>query len=525
MPSRDRGAGELAPVFHGREWMAQASMKQRPPSGQVLALCREGGALLERGRYEDAIRLLRKAVSLDPAVADAWYNLGYALKAAGQFEQALKAYRRALDAGVADPQEVHLNRAAILSNHLHRVDQAEAELRTALALRPDYLPALLNLGNLHEERGQRAEAVDCYEKILAAGGGGGMDYRHEALARLAHLTPPEDPGAPLIGVLRKAAAAAGNPEIRANLWFALGRAYERLGCTDQAFDAFGKANASGLQGAPAYDRARQERFTEALIGQFAMPEPAPAPAGEAPEPLFICGMFRSGSTLLEQALAAHPAIHAGGELELLPRLVAGPLSPFPASMARLTAGRCAELARDYRERIGRLFPEAAGAAFLTDKRPDNFLLIGLIKRLFPGARILHSVRNPLDNGLSVFMQHLNPLATPYAGSLADIGHYYAQYRRVMAHWKQLYPDDIHDVDYDALVRAPQEVLESALAFLGLDWDPACLEFHRLGNTVKTASYWQVRQPLYRDASGRWKRYEKHLGPLRDALARAGIRTG
>lgn len=500
-------------------------MNQRSGSAHILAWRREGDTFLGQERYHDAIRAYRRILSADAGQADVWYNLGYALKASGLFEEALDAYRRALDAHVSGPQEVRLNRAVILSDHLHRHAQAEEELRMALALQPDYQPALLNLGNLHEERGQREEAVDCYEKLLAASRGQATSYSLEAMARLAQLKPPQRADDPMLAGLRQAIRACQDMPTRANLWFALGKAYDRLGCTDQAFEAFSQANACTQPGGPAYNPRAQERLGEALIAQFATPEPPRGTPAPTPAPLFICGMFRSGSTLLEQALAAHPAIRPGGELEWLPRLVSGELAPFPASMAALDAERIEALAGAYLNQLAQLFPDAAGARYVTDKRPDNFLLIGLIKRLFPDAKILHTVRHPMDNGLSVFMQHLEPRVAPYACGLRAIGHYYAQYRRVMAHWKSLYPDDIHDVDYDALVRAPREVLEPALGFVGLDWDPACLEFHRLGNTVQTASYWQVRQPLYRDASGRWERYAAHLGPLREVLEREGVNVG
>lgn len=492
-------------------------MNRSTLSSQLAALCRNADALLGNGRYDDAARAYRKVLSLDSTRADVWYNLGYALKAAGRFEEALTAYGRALQAGVADPQEVHLNRAAIHSNHLNRHDLAERELLAALALRPDYRPALLNLGNLHEERGDRAAALACYEKILRPGAATGSDpYRLEALARTAHLTPPQRPDAPLLKELRAAAVAAREPLVRANLWFALGQACERLGCTDQAFDAFSRGNASCRQSGPAYDPQRQERLVQALIGQFASPVPI-RPADAGPQPLFICGMFRSGSTLLEQVLAAHPAVRAGGELDLLPRMVSGPLSPFPASMTAVTERQLEELSRGYLQQLRHVVPGDGECTYVTDKRPDNFLLIGLIKRLFPGAKFLHTVRHPLDNGLSVFMQHLDPRVAPYATDLRNTGHYYLQYRRVMAHWKALYPESIHDVDYDAFVRAPREALEPALAFLGLEWDPGCLNFHQRASTVRTASYWQVRRPLYREASGRWERYREHIRPLREAL--------
>jgi len=500
-------------------------MNRVPLDPQLAIWCRNADALLRAGRYAEASDAYRRILSRDSLNADVWYNLGYALKADGCFEEALAAYDRALRAGVADPQEVHLNRAVIYSDHLRKDELAEQELRAALAVCADYAPAWLNLGNLHEELGDRQAATACYEGVLRASGAADDTRRHEALARLAHLTPPDHPDAPLLRDLREAAKAARDLQTRANLWFALGQAYEHLSCTDRAFDAFVRGNACCRQQAPVYDRRGQERVVEALLGQFKSPVPVPVPVRSpepGPQPLFICGMFRSGSTLLEQALAAHPSICTAGELDLLPRMVSGPLSPFPSSMATITEARLAELSRGYIDQLHQLAPASEGRAYATDKRPDNFLLVGLIKRLFPGAKFLHTLRDPLDNGLSVFMQHLDPRVAPYATDLQDIGHYYTQYRRTMAHWKKLYPDSIHDVDYDSLVVAPRDVLTQALEFLGLDWQPACLRFHELSNTVKTASYWQVRRPLYRDASGRWRRYQAYLRPLQEILERSEL---
>lgn len=490
------------------------------------AIMRQASTLLQQGRRSDAIDAYRRVLEIRPAQADAWYNLGYLLKADGRHEEALDAYARSLQSGIDRPEDVHLNRAVIYSDHLRQDDLAARELDAALACRPGFAPALLNLGNLHEERGARAEAIECYERLLAEPTGDEHRHlHHQALARMAHLRPPEAADDPLLQRLRDAAAAAiTRDEERADLLFALGRAYDALGLPDDAFTAFAKAHRCIRKHARGYDRAQARARTDALTSAFATPAPA-RPADEAtkrPAPLFICGMFRSGSTLLEQMLAAHPAVTPGGELDFLPRLVTGALAPFPASMATADPDRDERLGQAYRSYLERLFPESRAAAYITDKRPDNFLLIGLIKRLFPEAKILHTARHPLDNGLSIFMQHLDARVASYSHELGDIGHYYGQYRRLMAHWKSLYGADILDVDYDALVRQPRHGLERVLEFLGLDWDDRCLEFHRLDNTVKTASYWQVRRPLYLEATGRWRKYHAHLVPLRTALREAGI---
>jgi hypothetical protein len=233
-------------------------------------------------------------------------------------------------------------------------------------------------------------------------------------------------------------------------------------------------------------------------------------------------MFRSGSTLLERVLAAHPQVAAGGEVDWFPRLAAGPLAPFPTAPARLDANAAARLAREYRSHVQALFPLARERRYLTDKRPDNFLLLGLIRHVFPRARIIDTVRDPLDTGWSIYTHHLDAGGLPYASDLADIGHYYGQYRRLMTHWRSRFADDLVAFDYDAFVRAPRATLEPLLHWLGLEWDERCLEFHRQPATVKTASYWQVREPLHASASGRSRRYGPWLVPLRDALRRGGI---
>lgn len=496
-------------------------------SEQSAALLQHASQLHRQGRLVEAIETFRRALALQPDASDGWYELGYALRADGRFEDALSAYARALELGVRNPEEVHVNRGVIFSDHLRQDDEAARELHAALALAPGYLPALLNLGNLHEERGEREQALACYTRAIegaASADPAQQEYRLEALARSAKLRPARSLDDPLIGQLRDATSAPVSRVVRANLFYALGQTYERLGDFDQAFEAFAKANRWLLrEPGRRYDPARTERFMDALIGTFdSFDASVPRRIHDRAEPLFICGMFRSGSTLIEQVLAAHPQVTAGGELDYLRRLAFSRLMPFPQAMATPDPARDAALAEEYLAHLDLVFPDAGDSAYITDKRPDNFVLIGLIKRLFPSARIIHTVRNPLDTGLSIFMQHLNLQVAGYAADLGDIGHYYGQYQRLMGHWKSLYGDSILEFDYDAFVRDPRPSLERLFAFLELPFDERCLQFHAAGGTVKTASYWQVRQPLHANASGRWQHYAKHLAPLRRSLEQAGV---
>jgi tetratricopeptide (TPR) repeat protein len=473
------------------------------------SLIREAERLGAAGELAAAIELYQRLLARWPQFADSWYNLGLAQRRAGQFEAALASYGQALTHGIRGPEEVHLNRAVILTDFLHRDEQAEQELRRALHLNPDYLPALMNLANLQSDRGERAQAAATYEHILKHN-----PHAYEALARYAQLrefTTPEDP---LILRLRAALQRADPTAAeRAALGFALARALDAVGAYHEAFAAAREANAdsrASTQPPVRHDRGALEAFVDALIAAFPTPAPAgPADPATAPKPLFICGMFRSGSTLAEHLLAADARVAAAGELDLLPRLVQAHLSPFPAALSRLPPASLAPLAREYQGNLARLYPRAG---WVTDKRPENFFYIGLIKTLFPHARIVHTTRDALDTCLSIYFLPLDPRLS-YALDLQDIGHYFRQYRRLMAHWETLYREDIFDLSYDTLVRDPRVTAQQLFEFCGLPWQDTHLDFAARPASIKTASVWQVREGLYRRSSGRAGHYAAELAGL------------
>jgi len=470
---------------------------------------RETAALLERaaafrraGRVDEAIGAYRAVLDREPDLPDSWYNLGWLQRRARQYEAALDSYGEALRRGVRDPQEVHLNRSVILSDQLARHDEAEAELQAALKFRPDYLPALLNLGNLHEDRGDRAAAEAAYRRALDSAPGDPL-----ALSRLAGVVGANtDAAAELIERLQDAVAREADPAGRADLGFALGRLLDARGAYDQAFAAYEAANRSSRDSfGPAfrgYDRAAHERFVDRLIAAFAKPAGG---ATSSNPPIFILGMFRSGSTLVEQILASHSRIVSAGELDLIPELVSR-IPGYPEAVPAADESTIERWRTFYRDGLA---PFASPGSMVTDKRPDNFLHVGLIKTLFPDARIVHTRRNRLDTLLSLHFLHLGP-AMPYALDLADAAHWHAQYERLMAHWKRLYPGDIFEVDYDSLVLGPKPILDRLLAFLDLEWEDELLDFHRRSGAVKTASVWQVREPLHARSSGRWRNYQMAL---------------
>jgi tetratricopeptide (TPR) repeat protein len=484
-------------------------------SGSKEALLQVCVALERQGRTVEAMAAYQQLLESWPGLPDAWYNLARLQRQTGQYARALASYQEALERGVNRPEEVHLNRGVIFSDYLDQYDAAELELKKALEINSLYVPALINYANLHEDLGRREQAAQIYARLLV------LDPDSPtALARYAGLKNFSDPDDPLIERLRGALRSSGiSVASRANLEFALGRALDATGSFDVAFQVYRQANRhsreSASSGTGHYDLALQEKLTDQLISVFGkrtQPE-LQAPVG-APQPVFICGMFRSGSTLLEQLLAGHPDITAGGELDFIPRAVNFDLAPFPESFSSLKIERLERLAAEYRAMIAERFP---GAINVTDKRPDNFLYIGLIKALFPGAKIIHTVRAALDTCLSIYFLNLDQ-SMSYAMDLLDIGHYYREYRRLMTHWKTLFADDMIDVNYDALVGDPKSQIEQALGFLRLDWDERCMRVPPAGRAIKTASVWQAREPIHTRSSGRSSHYLKQLQELQKYIA-------
>jgi tetratricopeptide (TPR) repeat protein len=464
-------------------------------------------------RVPEAIEAYKRILARWPGLADCWFNLGVLQRKQRQLQEALASYRKALDYGISSPEEVHLNRSVIYSDYLRQEAAAERELKQALALNPAYVPALLNLANLHEDLGRRSEAGALYERILA------LDPRClEALARYANLQPASESEDRLIVQLESALRASTSEAERASLGFALGRLLDGKGRYPAAFEAYSAANranrASAAPGTAAYDRKQHEELIDLLIRSSPpVPPSVPADAGTGPQPIFICGLFRSGSTLAEQLLAGHPGLSAGGELDLLPRL-ASAITPFPQSLASASPELLASLAARYRDELQRMFPSAT---HVTDKRLDNFLLLGFIKSVFPKARIVHTTRDPLDNCLSIFFLHLDPRMS-YAHELMDIGHYFREYRRLMLHWQRRFGADLFELNYDSFVREPAAQAGRLFEFLGLQWHDRYLSAEGRGGAVKTASVWQVREAIYTRSSGRAANYRAQLSGLREYLS-------
>ena len=335
------------------------------------------------GEVGKAIIAYKKLLTREPGLPDSWYNLALMQRQAEQFEAALESYQQALDIGARGPEQIYLNRAVIYSEDLYRHDVAIEELQSALEKNAKYVPAMLNLAELLEDEGQAKDAEALYRQALELEPDNVL-----ALARLASISPVSDVTDPIVESLVNSLDREDVSDFdRADLGFALGQVLDSVGQYDQAFSSYRDANAASKRALGSsfepYDPVEKEAFVDQIIDSFpAQSEDPVKKVGEPP--IFICGMIRTGSTLTERILSVHSQVTAGGEMNVLPRLIRQHLQPYPAAAQQKRRYDFQKMQKLYTKATSRLFPEAK---LLTDKRPDNLLHIGLIKRIFSRSKI------------------------------------------------------------------------------------------------------------------------------------------
>ena len=448
-----------------------------------------------------AERQLKKLLKRFPAEPAVLATQAAVLRHDGKSQRAIEAYGRAIDAGLQDAAPAY-NAIGMLESDLHHTGRARHAFTNALARSPDFTAARYNLALLEEEAGNWSAAEEAFERVLATD-----PSQTEALARLAQGRKLESVDGPLLQRLQSAISAGLAADSRESLHFALAKALDDVGEFEAAAEHYTTANGLAARRVGRYDRRARERQNDALISTCSSAWLSNFRGESSSAPVFICGMFRSGSTLLEQMLAAHPAFEAGGELEYF-----GDGDEAAERTAALSAKRANRERKDYLSALARLAPDKR----VTNKRPVNYRYLGYLRAVFPDARFIHITRAPLDNCLSVYFQQLNDRFA-YANEIGDIAHYYASYRALMAHWREIMPGSICEVRYEELVQDPASVLPPIFDFLGEEFDAACLRFFEVPNRVRTASVWQVRQPLHGNSTERWRNYPDIARRIREAL--------
>jgi tetratricopeptide (TPR) repeat protein len=533
----------------GRPDEAAASYRRAIELNPDLALahCNLSGLLSVRGDYEAALESADRAARLMPELAPAFANRGVALGGLRRFAEAETAFRKALalaphtaevltdlgqmltdlqrfDEAIACHQQAvalqpdnaiaHYRLAAAL---FYAVDPygSEASCRRAVTLNPDFAVAWSGLGQILKALGRFDEARSCFLRAIE------LDPEsadaHAGLAMMGHRTGGEEQ----LDRLRALLASPERPErLRIDAGFALGMLLDNGDRCEEAFAAFATANelhrkwlaASGA----IFDRAGLRQHVDGLIASCT-PELYSAVEGDgnpSEVPVFVVGMPRSGTSLVEQIAASHSRVYGAGELKDIGAIVEAvqehgrsrPADELDPDLARRLADR-------YEARLRLL---GRGAIRVVDKMPDNIVHLGLIAVLFPGARVIFCRRDSRDTCLSCYFSRFDD-AIAWSCDLGDSGVRALEIERLASHMRQVLPLRMLTIDYEALVADLEGQSRRLVDFLGLDWEPACLEFHKTKRPVLTASGWQVRQPLFTHSVGRWRRYQRHLGPLLSVL--------
>lgn len=519
-PDHSEARINLGTALHylGRSDEAEASYRssltQRPAAMTYYNLA---NTQFRQGKAAEAIENYEEALEMQPDLFPARNNLGNVMMSLGRFEDAMSHYRQALELK-PDFALGHYNMGNILELQ-GRLEGALASYQEALRHKPGHVKAAAGQASVLEKLGRYQEAIDVLEPLLEQGGDEpGIAIAFAALCR--HMGRCDEAVAMTKRLLEcMDGSVAWRKHEYVALHFCLGRLLDAQGQYDEAFGYYQRGNQlKGLH----FDRQRHERLIDSLITTYSrefVQGAARADLG-SDRPVFILGMPRSGTSLVEQIMASHPAVFGGGELQHIPRMAAslpGRLkteTPFPQCVTALTAEVCNQVAQEYLDYLAELSPDAR---HVTDKMPSNFLYLGLISQLFPRARVIHCVRDPMDTCLSCYFQDLVGTENTYCYDLEDLGVYYRQYQRLMAHWREVLDIPILEVGYEALVGDQEQQTRALLEFCGLEWDERCLRFNETRRFAATASYDQVRQPLYNQSVERWRHYEAHITPLKRAL--------
>jgi len=463
-----------------------------------------GASLTALEQFAAAANSFREAARLEPESAEHWNNLGQALNALGRVDEAATSLKKAV--------ALKPNFANALSNlgyaltQANRSEEALAFLERAVAIKPDHPEALNNLAIARYDLGQKDEALANYEKALAARPHYADCWRN--YAALKRFTKDD----PAIAKLERVLAAATGAEDRMPLSLALAKAYDDVGETDKAFEQFARGNMLARQRFADPMREHREMFaTLRSIFEEGVPEPVTMPVAKK-RPIFVVGMPRSGTSLVEQILASHRDVHGAGEMQAMRVAMA------PAAAERRTDQHALEAVRQrYLDAIDALGVEEP---VIVDKMPQNFRWIGYMATALPEATIIHTRRDPVAVGWSIYRTFFPATGLEFTFDLADIAEYYRLYEDLMAFWAERLPGRIVDLDYEALTENQEEETRKLLEQCGLPFDEACLSPHKTKRAVRTASAAQVREKIYTGSSEAWRKYEKHLGPLIEALGRA-----
>ncbi|PBC10383.1 tetratricopeptide repeat-containing sulfotransferase family protein [Mesorhizobium sp. WSM3859] len=472
-----------------------------------------GTVMRDLGRVAAAVDFFRGAVDIKPDQLAARDNLGSSLKQLGQFDAAEEIYR-----GTIGRNPFHVRARIGLAETLQeagRLDEAIALFRESLSIRPKDAELLYGLGVAMMEKGKLGEAADLARQAVAV-----VPGMAKAWLLLTQVKRQTERDKELSGMEAEHAKAPQGSLARMQLSFGLGKVHDDLKDYGRAFDYFAEGNAIRRQGID-YDPVRTRGEFEAMKAAFDKAFFEKHRTGDISDdtPIFVVGMPRSGTTLVEQIIASHPQVYGAGELSILKTAVGkqfpmGMPGGFPAGIADMPDKAFAEAGQAYLDMLHSRYP---GYRHVTDKMPGNFMLVGFLHMMLPKAKIVHCARDAAATCLSIFKVHFRGDSHRYGYDLGELADFHNLYTDIMAHWHKVLPGVVHDVRYEDFVSDQEGQTRALMACLGLPWDDKVLSFHETDRPVRTASAAQVRQPMYQGSVDLWKRYGDRLKPLLDKL--------
>ena len=486
------------------ERILKPHLKEDPFDAAAIRMLAELAARI--GRWRDAEQLLRRAVELAPGWTAAKANLALVLGRMGRPAEALALLD---DVFEEEPEELgHWNLKAATLGRLGDFNEA-IELYEGVLLRSAQQPGVwLSYGHMLKTIGRQAEGIAAYRKAIVL-----RPALGEAWWSLANLKTVKFDEADLAAMEDALRSEGLSDEDRFHLDFALGKALHDAGRADEAYAHYAAANALRLKSQP-YRPDEVGRTVDRSIAQFTAKAFAERPGGcEASDPIFIVGMPRAGSTLIEQILASHSLVEGTSELPDIPALTRKSGS-YPKGILEASVGERRALGEDYLKRSS--VQRRTDRPFFIDKLPNNWLFVPFIHLVLPKAKIIDARRHPLGCCFSNFRQHF-ARGQAFTYDLRHVGRYYADYVRLMAHIDAVLPGRVHRVIYERMVDDTETEVRRLLDYCGLEFEPQVLEFYKTDRPVRTASSEQVRRPIYREATEEWRAYEPHLGPLKEAL--------
>ena len=496
---------------------AEAILKENPRNRDMLA--QSGILYMADGNMKQAIDRLQAAHKLDKKNPTVISHLINAYNQAKQYQGAKKFARKLVD--LAPRNGDYLKVYAENLEYCGQYEQALQAWQRLMRQQPGATLPVRSYAECLRTMGRMSEALEWFAKALE------LDPLEPAslymIAQSKRHSAEEVPA--MVERIERSIAKTEDVILRANLHFGAGKILTDAGRYDEAFEHYRRANESRLEATPAErehafrDSLRKTQNAMACYDKTLFAEKAGL--GDSWDaPIFILGMPRSGTTLTESLVAGHSLVVAGDELAYIGRITkgTGQNDSEPAAVTRLLRA----LGRKDLEKMAEFYRESTAGIWkknkhFTDKMPHNFQSMGMIRILFPNARIIHCRRHPIDNCLSIYTNSMNETHNRYKSDLHTLGLYYRQYLRLMQHWRDVLPGGFHEVFYEDMVANTEYNARSIMEYLGLEWEDAIMDRDKSQKHVRTLSAWQVRQPVYTSSAGRWRKFETHLGPLIDAL--------